>query len=394
MAVSSSRSIARNQEWRVVKITEVNPTTQHIAAEDQYGTPMLIDVTGQAALLQIPVVGELWTVSRRGSDWLLERRYENPDTKLSFTDMNPGDVRVEASGAISIYGTSLKFNGVDVDTGLGSGVVTSVFTRTGDVIATTGDYTVTQITGAAPLASPTFTGDPKAPTPTAGDNDTSIATTAFVHAAIVGAASPPTKTVLAAGTSGTYTVPANCIAIFVECIGGGGGSPGLVINPTNAGVATGGGGGAYAAKLITSPSATYAYSVAATSSGAGNNTTFGTTIVVAQGGSVGGAYAANAFAVFVGGARGTASGSTGDFTIGGSDGGSATIFSATSLTPAFGGGAARGGGNTSPPGGTTNQNGLAGSSPGGGAAGGWVLTSGTISGASGAGGLIVITEYY
>jgi len=32
----------------------------------------------------------------------------------------------------------------------------------------------------APIDSPTFTGDPKAPTPTAGDNDTTIATTAFV----------------------------------------------------------------------------------------------------------------------------------------------------------------------------------------------------------------------
>jgi hypothetical protein len=39
------------------------------------------------------------------------------------------------------------------------------------------------ISGFAPLASPTFTGDPKAPTPTAGDNDTSIATTAFVTTA-------------------------------------------------------------------------------------------------------------------------------------------------------------------------------------------------------------------
>jgi hypothetical protein len=36
----------------------------------------------------------------------------------------------------------------------------------------------------ATLASPTLTGDPKAPTPTAGDNDTSIATTAFVQTAI------------------------------------------------------------------------------------------------------------------------------------------------------------------------------------------------------------------
>jgi hypothetical protein len=41
----------------------------------------------------------------------------------------------------------------------------------------------------APLASPTFTGDPKAPTPATADNDTSIATTAFVKAAI--SAGPP-----------------------------------------------------------------------------------------------------------------------------------------------------------------------------------------------------------
>lgn len=36
----------------------------------------------------------------------------------------------------------------------------------------------------APLASPIFTGNPTAPTPTAGDNDTSIATTAFVTNAV------------------------------------------------------------------------------------------------------------------------------------------------------------------------------------------------------------------
>lgn len=60
--------------------------------------------------------------------------------------------------------------------------VQSVFGRTGAVVSATGDYTVAQITGAAPLASPTFTGDPKAPTPATSDNDTSIATTAFVKA--------------------------------------------------------------------------------------------------------------------------------------------------------------------------------------------------------------------
>jgi hypothetical protein len=64
----------------------------------------------------------------------------------------------------------------------GAGAVTSVFTRTGAVTATSGDYTVGQVTGAAPLASPAFTGTPTAPTPSTSDNSTNIATTAYVQA--------------------------------------------------------------------------------------------------------------------------------------------------------------------------------------------------------------------
>lgn len=48
----------------------------------------------------------------------------------------------------------------------------------------------------APLLSPTFTGNPAAPTPTAGDNDTSIATTAFVVAALTAALGPLVATAL------------------------------------------------------------------------------------------------------------------------------------------------------------------------------------------------------
>jgi hypothetical protein len=58
--------------------------------------------------------------------------------------------------------------------------VTTVFTRSGAVVATTGDYTVAQITGAAPLASPTFTGVPAAPTAAVNTNTTQLATTAYV----------------------------------------------------------------------------------------------------------------------------------------------------------------------------------------------------------------------
>lgn len=46
----------------------------------------------------------------------------------------------------------------------------------------------------ANLASPTFTGDPKAVTATTGDNDTSVATTAFVSTAITNAATPVATT--------------------------------------------------------------------------------------------------------------------------------------------------------------------------------------------------------
>lgn len=61
--------------------------------------------------------------------------------------------------------------------------VSSVFGRTGAVVATTGDYTVAQVTGAAPIASPTFTGVPAGPTAAPGTNTTQLATTAFAVAA-------------------------------------------------------------------------------------------------------------------------------------------------------------------------------------------------------------------
>ena len=60
--------------------------------------------------------------------------------------------------------------------------VSSVFGRTGAVTAASGDYTVAQVTGAAPLASPALTGTPTAPTAATATNTTQLATTAFVQA--------------------------------------------------------------------------------------------------------------------------------------------------------------------------------------------------------------------
>lgn len=69
-------------------------------------------------------------------------------------------------------------------TGGGSGAISSVFGRTGAVVAVSGDYSVGEVTGAAPLASPALTGTPTAPTATPGDSTTKIATDAFVTAAV------------------------------------------------------------------------------------------------------------------------------------------------------------------------------------------------------------------
>jgi len=95
---------------------------------------------------------------------------------LTFPQVGPGTanriLQSDAAGTLSW---------IDTPTG-GGGGVTSVFGRTGAVVAVSGDYTVGQVTGAAPLASPAFSGNPTAPTQASTDNDTSIATTAFVQA--------------------------------------------------------------------------------------------------------------------------------------------------------------------------------------------------------------------
>lgn len=76
---------------------------------------------------------------------------------------------------------NLKDIGCDNVTG-----VSSFNGRTGPVTPQSGDYSVGQVTGAAPNASPNLSGDPTTPTGSFGDSSNQIANDAFVAAAIAG----------------------------------------------------------------------------------------------------------------------------------------------------------------------------------------------------------------
>lgn len=89
----------------------------------------------------------------------------------------------------------------------------------------------------APIASPTFTGTPAAPTPSSGDNSTTLATTAFVHTLV---SAIPAQAVSLVGfqnttVSGSTNVSSMSVGelrfIFFKTTGGG-----SISTPTAAGV--------------------------------------------------------------------------------------------------------------------------------------------------------------
>lgn len=125
----------------------------------------------------------LWTAQTGGS--------------LVTTAGTAGSVTTDANGVFPLFTDTAGHLELWADGGAGryklycdltslisGGAVGSVFGRTGTVAATSGDYTVSQVTGAAPLNNAALTGTPSAPTRTLGDTSTGIATDAFVAAAI------------------------------------------------------------------------------------------------------------------------------------------------------------------------------------------------------------------
>jgi hypothetical protein len=73
---------------------------------------------------------------------------------------------------------------------------------------------------------------------------------------------------LTSGTAQTYTTPAGVTALVVDVVGGGGGGGAVPFSGLNANAVAGGGGsGGFARSYITSPAATYTYTVGAGGAG-------------------------------------------------------------------------------------------------------------------------------
>lgn len=256
-------------------------------------------------------------------------------------------------------------------------------------------------TSRAPLASPTFTGTPAAPTAGLGTNTTQLATTAFVLANLSGAIKVlRTQTFT---SSGTYTPNANMVYALIELVGGGGGGGGVTGAAGTNYFGAGGGGAGSEAMLIASAATIGASKTvtigAAGAGGAGSNngtaggdTSVGT-ICIGKGGS-GGQYTATAVQLGIGGLGGVAG--TGDVTPTGmpGNGGSYSGAGVNVQLPSGMGGSSRygGGGNAVWNGGVNAGN--AGTGKGSGGSGAYIATTAsTATGGAGTAGYVRITEF-
>ena len=131
-----------------------------------------------------------------------------------------------------------------------AGAVSSFNGRTGAITLTSADVSAA---GGAPINSPTFTGTPRATTPTAGDNSTALATTAYVLAAI------------AAGSGvSTFNGRAGAVTLSGADVSAAGGA--LLVSPAFSGIPT---APTAAANTNTTQLATTAYVMNALSAGGG-----------------------------------------------------------------------------------------------------------------------------
>lgn len=200
------------------------------------------------------------------------------------------------------------------------------------------------------------------------------------------------RQILTSGLVATYTRPGGINMILVEGVGGGGGGGDTSGSVITLGAGGGGGGGGYFQQLITSPSATYLYTVGSggTHGVNGNATTFGS--LTANGGALGTSGTATANGCLVGGgAGGTASG--GDINETGGAGIAGIAVVNVGASGGNGGDSVLGCGAAGAIGSPTASGNSAAANSGGGGGGAAANAGTNANGGNGGSGLIIVYEY-
>jgi hypothetical protein len=233
-------NLAQNQLWNAVLQTISSPPSGPLAGQVYYDTAknQLGVYCGSAAgwvYLAAAGTGTVTTVSvatANGFQGSVANAGTTPAITIG-TSISSG--LLKAGGSNTIVAATSGTDYAPATTGssilkASSGGFANAVAGT-DYLAPTGSgasltgITVSQVSGAAALASPTFTGTPAAPTATSGTNTTQIATTAFVASAVSAATSgldpKPSADALAASNitlSGTQTVDGVALTAGMRCL--------------------------------------------------------------------------------------------------------------------------------------------------------------------------------
>jgi len=125
----------RELTTRFAHIKEVDMTKRRIIVEDEYGTTLYVSLHVSDTVIAVPKTGEIWTVKRRGNDWLLDRRLEGSQHQAAFDELQPGD-RLITGDNVRLEGT-LTGDDISLDGTLTWGGDVALYRGAADVLETT-----------------------------------------------------------------------------------------------------------------------------------------------------------------------------------------------------------------------------------------------------------------
>lgn len=218
-AVAASGSGSDTGEWNFIATTTAPPATGQIRLDNVTQASATHMYVSNITATSVDVSAVLKFLVKSGSRLLLQDK----DDSTKYVIYTASADATIASGYVDIPLTFVEQGGAIpaqrcllsvASGGGGGGALPATVAPLMDGVATVGtttkyareDHIHPSDTAKASLASPVFTGNPMAPTPTAGDNDTSIATTAFVATAVAAAPNMLSSTWLAGANPNNSTI--------------------------------------------------------------------------------------------------------------------------------------------------------------------------------------------